>query len=473
MKLNKIMLLLAVAWPAWLRADVTPSPLFTANAVIQRETEVPVWGTAAAGEKITVTFAGQKQSAVADAVGNWEVRLSALPANVRGTLTIQGRNTVAFTNVVTGDVWLCAGQSNMGLKVSEATNASAEIAAANQPDIRQLGVPENPAQEPQPDTSIKSVWQSASPQTVGEFSAAGYFFAREIHATINVPVGIIHSSYGGTPIQSWLSLVVLEEFPGYRQALESYKDKPASPAIAAFFPARLYNGMIHPLVHFRIKGMLWYQGEGNAGNGPSGAREYADLQGRLIESWRQDWGAGDLPFYFVQLPNWNYPADATQKSWAFFREGQSAALKILNTGMAVTLDIGEPGSLHPKNKQAVGHRLALLALADTYRQPVNASGPVMADCTVKKNTIRVHFAHAEGGLISRDGLAPAGFEIAGAEGNFFPASATLERDTVVVSSPEVASPAYVRYAWADNPSVNLCNTNGLPAAPFRTDQLPR
>ena len=198
------MLLLAVAWPAWLRADVTPSPLFTANAVIQRETEVPVWGTAAAGEKITVTFAGQKQSAVADAVGNWEVRLSALPANVRGTLTIQGKNTVALTNVVTGDVWLCAGQSNMGLKVSEATNASAEIAAATQPDIRQLGVPENPAPEPQPDTSIKSVWQSASPQTVGEFSAAGYFFAREIHATINVPVGIIHSSYGGTPIQSWL-----------------------------------------------------------------------------------------------------------------------------------------------------------------------------------------------------------------------------------------------------------------------------
>ena len=467
------MQLLAVAWPAWLRADVTPSPLFTANAVIQRETEVPIWGTAAAGEKVTVTFAGQDQSAVADPAGNWEVWLVPMPANIRGTLVIQGKNTVALTNVVTGDIWLCAGQSNMELKVSKAANAAAEIDAASQPDIRQLCVPENPAPEPQPDTSIKSAWQAASPQTVGDFSAAGYFFAREIHTAMDVPVGIILSSFGGTPIQSWLSLDVLEKFPGYRQALESYKDKPAPPDIAAFFPTRLYNGMIHPLIRFRVKGMLWYQGEGNAGNGASGAREYADLQSRLIESWRKDWGAANLPFYFVQLPNWNYPNDASEKSWAFFREGQSACLKIPNTGMAVTVDIGEAGSLHPKNKQAVGHRLALLALAHSYHRPINASGPVMADCTVEKNTIRVRFAQAEGGLIICNGSAPTGFEIAGAEGKFFPAEAKLERDTVVVSSPGVISPAYVRYAWADNPAVNLFNAAGLPAAPFRTDQLPR
>ena len=464
---------LVVTVPLFLHANVLISPLFTANAVLQRETAVPVWGLAAPGEKVTVTFTGQNQETVADPAGRWEVRLTPMPANARGTLTIHGQNTIALTNVVTGDVWLCAGQSNMGLKVADATNGPTEVAAANQPDIRQFHVPENPQPEMETDASLKTAWQPANPQTAGDFSAVGYFFAREIHAALDVPVGLISCSAGGVPIQSWMAMDVLETFPGYRSKLAQLKLKPELQANAAFLPARLYNGMIHPLIRYRIKGALWYQGEGNAGGGARGAQEYTDLQGRLIESWRKDWNFGDFPFYFVQLPNWNYPGDSSQKSWAFFREGQANCLKTPNTGMIITLDIGDPASLHPKNKQPVGHRLALVARAAIYHQPIAASGPVMAGATVEKNIIRVRFDYAEGGLMLLSGASPSGFEIAGADGKFFPATAILNRDAVLVSSPEVPSPTYVRYAWANNPTVNLCNTAGLPAAAFRTDQLPR
>ncbi len=457
------------ALPALLRADPVLSPLFADNAVLQRDVAVPVWGTAARGEKITVAFAGQTRSTVAGAGGDWEVSLAPLPARTGGTLVVTGRSTLTRTNLIVGDVWLCAGQSNMGLRVSEAAQAAAEIAAASEPDIRQLCVPQNPAPEPQPDTAIHAGWQPASPQTAGDFSAVGFFFAREIHASLGVPVGLIHSSAGGTPIHSWLSLAALETLPGFRRAFGHFNARPGSPAVAAFLPARLYNGMIHPLLRYRLKGVLWYQGEGNAGGNPG---EYVLQQSRLIESWRADWGGTAFPFYFVQLPNWSNPDDASQKQWAYFREGQAACLKLANTGMAVTLDVGEPGSLHPKNKQAVGHRLALIALAETYRQPVTASGPVMVACVVQNQSLRVRFAHALG-LQTRDRQPPAGFEIAGADGNFSPALAEIEGDTVVVTSPQVARPAWLRYAWADNPTVNLCNAAGLPAAPFRLDQPAR
>ncbi len=464
---------LIVGVPLFLRANVLVSPLFTANAVLQRETTVPVWGSAAPGEKVTVTFTGQNQETVADSSGRWEVRLTPMPANARGTLTVRGKNTVELTNVVTGDVWLCAGQSNMGLKVSDATNGPTEVAAANQPDIRQFHLPENPKPETETDAGLKTVWQPANPQTAGDFSAVGYFFAREIQAALDVPVGLINCSVGGAPIQSWMAVDVLETFPGYHQVLNQLRLNPNPPVSATLLPARLYNGMIHPLIRYRIKGALWYQGEGNAGSGAHGAQEYTDLQCRLIESWRKDWNLGDFPFYFVQLPNWSYPGDASQKSWAFFREGQANCLKTPNTGMIVTLDIGDSGSLHPKNKQAVGYRLALVARAATYHQPVAASGPVMSGSTVEKNVVRVRFDYAEGGLMVLSGASPSGFEIAGPDGKFFPATAVMNHDAVLVSSPEVPSPAYVRYAWANNPSVNLCNDAGLPAAPFRTDQLLR
>ena len=502
-------LAIATVFSPALQAKVIPSPLFSDNVVLQREAAVPVWGRADAGETVTVTFVGQTQTAVADSQGKWEVRLTPMPANVTGTLTIRGKNVVTLKNVVTGDVWLCSGQSNMALKVRDVTNAVAEIAAANQPEIRQLLIPCNPSPEPQPDVWIKGVWQPASPKTAGDFTAAGYFFAREIHAWLGVPVGLINSSVGGTPIQSWMALEILKVYPGYAKLLERKKmemaawptrkkqldaelkawetnaalaqaahkpvpDKPWNPGppdSGRFMPGQLYNGMIHPLIHYCIKGALWYQGEANAGGGAGGAADYTDLQSRLIAGWRQDWSLGNLPFYFVQLPNWDNVGDASRNSWAFFREGQAKVLKVPNTGMAVTIDIGDNSNIHPKNKQEAGRRLALVALAGVYGQSGITLGPVYAGSVIEGASIRVRFDFAAGGLLVHGQLPPLGFEIAGSDGKFFSAMARIETDSVVVRAAAVPKPAFVRYAWADNPPVNLFNAAGLPVAPFRTDNL--
>jgi len=497
-----------------LYADIKPSPLFTDNAVLQRDSEVPVWGTAPAGESVTVDFAGQTRQTVADDQGRWEVRLAPMPANVKGNLTLRGKNVVVLTNLITGDVWLCSGQSNMEYPVNGVTNAAAEIAAANLPDIRQLKIPVNPSPEPQPDTYIKANWQPASPKTVSDFTAVGYFFAREIHKNLGVPIGIINSTLGGTRIEQWTPLEVLKTATAYPRILERRKGEMASwPARAKTFeaelkawetntaaaraahqpepqkpwspgppdagrnmPAQLYNGMIHPLGHFPIKGVLWYQGESDADAnvGVVETAGYTDLQSRMIQTWRKDWQLGNFPFYFVQLPNWIAAYDPSKTSWAFFREAQANILKVPNTGMAVTIDIGESGNVHPKNKQEVGRRLALIALAGTYGRPVVASGPVMSGCTVVGNTIRVDFDHADSGLRIRGDSPLSGFEIAVADGKFIPATAKLEQNAVVVSSPQIPqiqNPTWIRYAWVNDPSVNLFNGDGLPAAPFRTDTL--
>jgi sialate O-acetylesterase len=518
-KLGTPKLLLPVFWLglAWLlavspplHADVFVSPLFTDNAVLQRETDLPVWGQAESGERVTVSFAGQTIESVADDDGHWEARLKPMKANVRGKMTVRGKNVVTLTNLITGDVWLCSGQSNMGLQMRQVTNAPAEIAAANLPDIRQFFVPNHPSAAPQPDTFIKSAWQPASPKTVGEFTAAGFFFAREIHAALGVPIGIINSSWGGTPIQPWIPLDVLKTYPGYEKLLarkqaeiaawparkrqieadiktwetnaalakaanKTIPDKPWNPGppdSGQFMPGQLYNGMIHPLIRYAIKGALWYQGESNAGGGAAGAVDYTDLQSRLIASWRKDFNLGDFPFYFVQLPNWDNPGDITKISWAFFREGQGNVLKVPNTGMAVTIDIGDASNIHPKNKQEAGRRLALLALANTYGQKIISSGPVMSGSAVEGDAIRVRFDHVEHGLVAR-GDTLTGFEIAAADGKFLTASAKIENDSVLVSNPEISAPKFVRYAWADNPPVSLFNGTGLPAAPFRTDNFPK
>ena len=499
---------LCLAVSPMLRADVIPSPLFTDNAVLQRDTKLPVWGKADAGERVTISFAGQTREVIANGQGEWETKLAPMKANVRGTLTIRGKNFVTLTNLVMGDVWLCSGQSNMGLKVREVTNALAEIAAANLPDIRQFYVPNHPSAAPEPDTFVKSSWQPASPKTVGEFTAAGFFFAREIHATLGVPIGIINSSWGGTLIQPWMSLEVLKKYPGYEKLLarkqaefaawparkqqieadlktwetnaalakaanKPVPDKPWNPGppdSGCRMPGQLYNGMIHPLIQYRIKGALWYQGEANASGGAGGAADYTDLLSRLIASWRKDFGGSDFPFYFVQLPNWDNPDDKSKMSWAFFREGQANVLKVPNTGMAVTIDIGDSGNIHPKNKQEAGRRLALVALANTYGQKNIFSGPVMSGSTVEGDAIRVRFDHVEHGLVAH-GDALTGFEIAASDGKFNPANVTIENDSVLVSNPEIRAPKFVRYGWANNPPVNFFNDAGLPAAPFRTDKF--
>ena len=491
------------------RGDVKPSPLFTDNAVIQRDSVTFVWGSADPGEKVEVSFAGRRAETVADASGEWKVALDPMQGGLHGTLGIRGKNSVQFANVVTGDVWLCSGQSNMGRDVATSANGAAEVAAANEPDIRQFRVPQKSANEPQTDRFVSGGWQPALPKTVGKFTAAGYYFAREIHAQVGIPIGIIHSSWGGTPIVPWIPLGSVKAFSGYAQMLqreqadlaawparklkfeESLKrwnvevaaakaagkpipDKPwdpGSPSAGQNMPGELYNGMIHPLLNYRIRGALWYQGEANAGSGARGAADYAELQTLLIEGWRKSWAIGDFPFYYVQLPNFGSPTDPTRKSWAFFREGQAAVRSVKNTDMAVLIDIGETNNIHPLNKQEAGRRLALLALAGTYGKSVSAHGPELIASAVEGNAIRVRLRYATKGLVWR-GEAPAkGFEVAGADGKFVPASAMIDGDTLLVMAKGLGAPCYVRYAWADDPVATLFNGDGLPAMPFRTDSF--
>jgi sialate O-acetylesterase len=335
---------------------------------------------------------------------------------------------------------------------------------------------------------------------VGDFSAALYFFGRELLSHLKVPVGLINSSWGGTPIQPWMSEDVLKEYPGYaammarkQKEIAAWPEKekkilsdlkawevadaaakaarqpapqkpwnPGPPDSGRFMPGQIYNAMIHPLLSYRIRGVVWYQGEANAGGGAAGAADYTDLQTRLINSWRAAWSVGDFPFYFVQLPNYS------NNSWPWFREGQANVLNASNTGMAVTIDIGEADNIHPKNKQEVGRRLALIAMANVYEQKVVFQGPQLARVQTNGPELKIAFQHTDGGLVAPGG-ALKGFVIAGADRNWVPAVARLDGEMVIVSSPTVPHPEAVRYDWAANPDGTLYNGAGLPAMPFRTD----
>ena len=483
------------------RADVVLAPVFGDHAVLQCDKPVPVWGRAAAGEPITVAFRGQTAHTTADAGGHWRVDLKPLAASAAaGELTVTGKNTLTLRDVVVGEVWLASGQSNMEWPVNLARDAVNEMAAANFPLIRHLKVEH--ASGPKPADTVKtSGWQSASPQTVGGFTAVGYFFARELHRKLGVPVGIIHSSWGGTAIESWLSddarqatslagtldarwKQALSEWPPDRVArypaamaawqkadaeakashtknLLPWPQPPAtddSPAL----PGGPFNAMIAPLQPGAIRGILWYQGESNVEH----SAEYAELFTRLIRSWRSGWGQPELPFYFVQLPNY---ADGAPDgiAWSKLREAQAKALALSETAMAVTIDVGEPENLHPTNKADVGRRLALIALAKTYGEAGAWSGPQFARAVREGAAMRVTF-HSFTGLTARGGTVSA-LQLAGADRIFHSAEGKIEHDTLLVSSRAVANPVAVRYAWSNAPAANLFNAAGLPAAPFRSD----
>ena len=485
-------------------ADVKLPALFSTHMVLQGGERVPVWGWAQPDEKVAVEIGGQKLTAKADARGQWRVLLEPLKTGAHLTLNVQGTNTLVVEDVLVGEVWLGSGQSNMGLNVKEANQFDAERAAADWRDVRMFTVAH--AASPKALEDCKASWQVCNSNTVGNFSAALYFFGREIHQRLKVPVGLIHSSWGGTPIQPWIPLAKLEAYPGYPALLERKQKEiaawpgrekqiqadfkawevaaatakaahqpepvkpwnPGPPDSGQYMPAQLYNAMIHPLISYRIRGAVWYQGEANAGGGAAGATDYTDLQSRLLAGWRQAWGIGDFPFYYVQLPNWNNDGDRSSNSWAFFREGQANILKVTNTGMAVTIDIGDASNIHPKNKQEAGHRLALIALANTYHQALVFQGPQFSESESDGAALKIYFKHTDGGLVSRGGALKS-FSIAGADKKWHPAAARIEGDTVIVSSLEVVVPVAARYGWENNPDCNLYNGAGLPAMPFRTD----
>ncbi len=481
-----------------LNADVILAPLFQHGAILQRNRPIPVWGQAEPGESIRVTFHGESAETQAGSDGRWRVTLRAQPASAEGAeLVVQGRDTVRVRDVLVGDVWLCGGQSNMAFTVYRGLNANAEIGVANFPLIRQFLVPRRVADQPVDDAP--GVWQICHPDSVADFSGPGYFFARDLHLRNKVPVGLVNATWGGTQIESWMSETAVRQDPAsdliyqrWKARLEDYPKKradsdrlqaewqaradaatakgqvfvePVPPAaegpMSRWMPAGLYNAMIAPLVPMPFRGVIWYQGETNAPR----ASEYASLFKGLIRQWRADFGA-DLPFYFVQLANHDRTSDKTKLTWAYLREAQEEALVLPDTGMVVTIDIGDVQDVHPKNKQEVGRRLALIARRQLEGEQVNFSGPVFKSAQREGNAMRVTFEHG-GGLNSR-GAPIVGVEVAGPDRKFVPAAARIEGDTLVASAEGVPVPEAVRYAWHNFPEACLFDGGGLPAAPFRS-----
>jgi sialate O-acetylesterase len=414
-------------------ADFMLAPPFTDHAVLQRERPIPLWGHGTAGETITVSFHGQKRQAVVDSAGKWAVQLAAMPADAAGReLTVAGLKTIILHDVVVGEVWLASGQSNMEWPLSRSTGGKEEATKPANRLIRQLKIDRSPSDLPV-DSVKTGGWKVAAPDTVGEFSGVAYFFARALAEKLQVPVGLINSSWGGTAIESWLPEAVLRttkawphfneewtaalkvfpqklaEYPAldaaWRKADEEHyatgkpnllpwPHPPVGPG-TAYAPGGLFNGMIAPLAPYALRGALWYQGESNVGR----ASEYAELFPAMIGSWRKIWG-GDFQFLFVQLPNYA-DGDPTGRKWAQLREAQNTALKLPGVGVAITLDVGDAANLHPPNKQPVGERLARAAESLAYRLPVESSGPVFKSATRDGAIMRVKFSHASSPWLRR------------------------------------------------------------------------
>ena len=455
------------------QAEVRLPKLLASQMVLQRDAEVTIWGWAEAGEAVQVTgswFAGELK-AVADAEGNWQVRLKPEAVGGPHTLTIEGSNTITLTDILFGEVWIASGQSNMEMPLGNLSgtysgikNSAEEIAAADYPMIRlfQAGnfSSKEPADDVDPGVSMYGVpkaacrWDACSPETIPNFAATAYFFARELHRELNVPIGIIDASWGGTRIESWMPAAGLKK-RGYDEALEQTASLPDQPGVK--ISTRLYNGMIHPLRKFKIRGFLWYQGEQNAAE----ADKYFALFATMILQWRKSFG--DMyPFYFVQAAPYNYK----QTNAANLREAQRSAAGLHKTGMAVTLDIGDLKDVHPKNKQEVGRRLALWALAKDYGRELPYSGPLFRESIIKDGYMRLLFEHAEGGLTTRDGKAPSHFEVAGADKVFHPANTRIVGESIFVWADQVEVPRAVRYAFTSQGEGNLTNQAGLPASSF-------
>jgi sialate O-acetylesterase len=477
-------------------ADVRLPAVIGDNMVLQQNTFASLWGWADAGEHVTVktSWCDDAVNTEASQSGEWLVKVETPKASGPHNITIKGKNTIELKNVMTGEVWVCSGQSNMQWTVNNSNNAEEEIAAAKHPNIRLFYVPRTVALEPQDD--CEADWKECSPETIGGFSAVAYFFGRALHRELNVPIGLIHTSWGGTPAESWTRREILESndklvpiverFEKYRadypRLLEDHKakleewkvaaekakadgkkppKKPGAPRnpVNSWTPSGLYNAMIAPLLNCTIQGAIWYQGESNA----SRAYQYQTLFPAMIENWRTDWKLGDFPFYFVQIAP--YKGQIPE-----IREAQLIAFKkVSNTGMVVTTDIGNVDDIHPRNKQDVGKRLALWALAKTYgEKKIVCSGPVFRAKRIEGNRIRLYFDYVGSGLVAEGGELTH-FTIAEKDQDFVPARAVIEGTTVVVSSSNVDNPVDVRFGWENSAEPSLFNKEGLPASPFRTD----
>jgi len=446
--------------PSLTQAEVKLPKVFAEHMVLQRDKPVTLWGWASPGADLAVSLGDQHQTAKADSNGRWAAKFKPLKAGGPFGVTIKGDGSeIELKDVLAGDVWVCSGQSNMEWSVKASDNAKEEIALANWPEIRLLDVKKVPKIDPADDVELDAPWSPCTPDTIPNFSAVAYFFGRQLHLELGIPIGLISTNWGGTLIEPWTP-------PAGFESVEAVKDIPSRINREKFnqgTPTTLYNGMVHGLLPVGIKGAIWYQGESNRADGML----YFEKMKALINGWRTVFDQGDFPFYYVQLAPYLYGQEDPEvlaKCW----EAQVAALSIKNTGMAVTTDIANLNDIHPKNKQDVGLRLALWALAKDYGKDIVYSGPLYKRMTVEGNKIRLFFDHAQG-LKSGDGKPLTWFTIAGKDGKFVDATAVIDGETIVVSSDEVGEPANVRFGWNKAAEPNLFNGAGLPASPFRTD----
>lgn len=511
----------ALALVSTATADVGTSALFKDHMVLQRDRPIHIWGFGSPGESVRVSLAHLTGKTQVAQDGRWNCTLDPLPATSTPIeLKISANNEIVIKDILVGDVWLCSGQSNMewGLGGCDATE---DIQSANFPLIRHFGVEANFASTPQ--QNVKGEWTLCSPKTAPGFTAVGFYFARRVHQETGIPIGLLRSSVGGTNIECWMAQETLLNTPALkpyarmmRDSLEQYQKDlkaiipqvedwtarsneaikaglqvPMPPAIPEFpfgekmFRPRcvtLHNGMIHPLKSFSLRGVLWYQGENNAGNASDGL-QYLEKKRAMLKDWREWFGDPELPFYFVQLASWQKTTNdpGLADGWALFRDAQRQCLELSNTGMVVAIDVGDADDIHPKNKFDIGQRLACLALANQYSKSIQPSGPLFRSLEVVGNQAIVYFDHVGQGLVAgtKKGRNPVEFTgsislerfaISGQDRKWYWADAKIDGATVVCTHPEVPNPVAVRYAMSMNPEgANLYNRDGLPASPFRTD----
>jgi len=481
-------------------AEVKLPKVLSDHVVLQRDSPIHIWGGADPGEQVTVSLLSTKQTAAADDLGKWSVYLAPQPAGGPYSISVQGANTITISDVLIGDVWFASGQSNMQMPLKGFPNSAVlkngaeEIANSNQPQIRLLRVHDRASDHPLPDLADPDeVWTLCTPNTAANFSAVAYFFGREIQQQEKVPVGLIDDTWGGTPVRAWVSLDSLSAdsslmpvFQDWSEMADTTADVPAMlvrekreddaakqagsappkhswhPNPTSWAPAYLYNGMVAPLTELPIKGVIWYQGETDSAI--SIAPMYSKEFSTMIADWRGKWREGDFPFFFAQISSFT---STEFEKWGIVRDAQRRTLSLANTGMAVTLDVGQADNVHPPDKQTVGHRLALAARAVAYGEHIEASGPLFRQAVPEAASMRVWFDH--GDVLTTKGGALTGFEVAGSDHKFVPASASIDGADVVASASQVNKPVYVRYAWANFSTANLYNSAGLPASTFSSE----
>lgn len=459
MKKMVFIFLLSTLFTVALRAEVRLPAIFGDHMVLQQQSTVLLWGWANPMEEITVTSSwdGAVYTTKADNYANWRLTVNTPAAGGPFEITIRGNNIIILGDILIGEVWLASGQSNMQWSANMGIDgAEAHVAAADHPRIRLFQVGHRSADSRQLD--LEGQWEVCTPQSMQNFSAVGYFFARRLQEKLNVPVGIINSSWGGTPAETWINPEVIAADAALASAAEKINPMPWCPEA----PGQTYHSMIAPLIPFPLAGVIWYQGETNTAN----AESYTDMFSALIQNWRSEWGQ-DFPFYFVQIAPYKYE---TPHVGAQVRDAQRRTLQLPHTGMVVVSDIGNIDDIHPRNKEDVGKRLAGWALAKTYKKEgIPYSGPLYHAMEVEGKKIRLHFDHAENGLVARAGPLTH-FELAGADGAFVPAKAKIDGNTVLVSAREIKEPAAVRFAWSNTAEPNLFNKEGLPASTFTTQR---